>query len=79
MHYDENRIDSPGVDIALARVKVKEALEALDRAVERGVVVDRDVLKRWHEEIDAMQGSADENTADALASLAHEMEGFLAI
>jgi hypothetical protein len=65
--YDHSRFDSPGVDIAVAHVKVKEADEALDRAKERGVVVDRDELERWRDEVGA----------NGLASLADAIDAFL--
>lgn len=80
MPFDSGQFDSPGVDIALATVKVQEAGEALERAKERAVVLDRDTIERWHREVGAMLRAHDahESVLDALASLENELEGFLA-
>lgn len=80
MPFDSEQFDSPGVDIALAAVKVQEAGEALERAKERAVVLDRDTIERWHRDVGAMFRAHDsfEDVSNALASLENELEGFLA-
>lgn len=80
MPFDSDAIDAPGVDVALAHVKVKEADAALTRATERAVVIDRETLEQWHRDVEAMfrAHDANESVLDGLASLENEIEGFLA-
>lgn len=73
MAYSGDDFDSPGVEVALAQVKVKEAGDALGRATERALVIDREEVAAWHRTVVDAAGAS-----DALALLAERMEGFLA-
>jgi hypothetical protein len=75
MTFDRERFDSAGVDIALAHVKVKEADDALTRATERAIVVDRDELEGWHR---AAKAADEAFGGDDLASLVAAIGSFLA-